>query len=91
LIAQLGTLPPDARVIVKGYEGGFDDVLGTQLCPIIVNGGHRLRSEDFDAPCGAGLWTPRDSYGGDHTEAAEADRDDADYEEAVYLEARRAR
>lgn len=86
LIAQLNTLPPDARVIVKGYEGGFDDVLGAQLRPIIANGGYR-EHEGF----GGSRYSPRDNgMEGEHTEASATDRDDPDYEEAVYLEARRA-
>jgi hypothetical protein len=90
LIAQLNTLPPDARVIVEGYEGGFDDVLGAELRPIIADGGYRITGKKGEG-LGAGHWTPRDCYEGEHTEAAADDRDDPDYAEAVYLEARRAR
>jgi hypothetical protein len=90
LIAILNTLPPNARVIVEGYEGGFDDVLGAHLRSIIANGGYRIRGKKGEG-WGAGHWTPRDCYEGEHTEAAAAARDDPDYAEAVYLEARRAR
>ncbi|CAB3805388.1 hypothetical protein LMG28614_06197 [Paraburkholderia ultramafica] len=87
LIEHLNSLPADARVIVEGYEGGFDDVLGAQLRPIIANGGYR-EQEGF----GGSRYLPRDNgMEGEHTEASATERDDPDYEEAVYLEARRAR
>jgi hypothetical protein len=43
LIAMLRTLPLDARVVVNGFESGFDDVTGATLQPVVVNGGHRER------------------------------------------------
>ncbi|AVR08995.1 hypothetical protein A8H31_15970 [Burkholderia thailandensis] len=73
-------------MIVNGYEGGFDDVLGAQLRPIIVNGGFR-QHDSWGGP-----YSPRDNgMEGEHAEASATDRDDPDYEEAVFLESRRAR
>jgi hypothetical protein len=43
LIAVLQTLPPDARVIVQGYENGFNDAAGAEILPVVVNGGHEER------------------------------------------------
>jgi len=37
LIEKLATFPPDARVIVTGYEGGFDDVDTVEPRPIMVD------------------------------------------------------
>ncbi|WKZ48895.1 MAG: hypothetical protein QY306_05950 [Anaerolineales bacterium] len=34
LIARLSELPPDADVVVKGYEGGVDDVVDISLVTI---------------------------------------------------------
>ncbi len=34
LIAQLSDLPPDADVVVKGYEGGVDDVVDIHIVMI---------------------------------------------------------
>jgi hypothetical protein len=87
LITLLQTFPPVARVIVAGYEGGFDDVTGAQLRPIIANGGYRVQEG-----WGGGLDSPReDGMEGEHTEATAADRDDPDYIEAVYLTSNHAR
>lgn len=37
LIAELQQYPSTARVIVDGYEGGYDDVAGVRACPIRVH------------------------------------------------------
>jgi hypothetical protein len=87
LIAVLQGLPPHARVVTHGYEGGFDDVTGAQLRPIIVNGGYRVQDG-----WGGGFYSPReDGMEGEHTEATAADRSDPDYAEAVYLTSNHAR
>jgi hypothetical protein len=49
LIAVLQTLPPDARVVVQGYESGFNDATGAVMQRIVVNGGYRER--DCLGPC----------------------------------------
>ena len=37
LIAQLQQYPEDMRVIVDGYEGGYDDIKSVHTIPIMVN------------------------------------------------------
>src|ERR1700682_3455291 len=56
-IAVLQTLPPDARVIVQGYESGFNDATGAVLQPVILHGGHQPRpglGGSVDIPAGYG-------------------------------------
>ena len=37
LIELLSTLPPDMRVVVRGYEDGVDDVQGFRHTRLILN------------------------------------------------------
>lgn len=89
LVSLLQSMPPGARVIVQGYEGGFDDVKGVAAAPIIVNGGYRIvgGNEGWGGP-----YSPRlDGMEGEHVEASGEQRSDPDFEEAVLLESSRAR
>lgn len=43
LIEILQRLPATARVVVQGYESGFNDATGATPQPIVVNGGFRER------------------------------------------------
>ncbi|TAM52416.1 MAG: hypothetical protein EPN57_13245 [Paraburkholderia sp.] len=86
LIAKLNTPLPDARGIVDGSEGGVDEVLGAKLCTIIVDGDYC----EHDS-LGMMRYSPReDGVEGEHPKVHESDRDDPDYEEAVFLDSRRA-
>jgi hypothetical protein len=38
MIAELQKLPPDARVVIEGYEKGVDDPQGGLLNPEMVEG-----------------------------------------------------
>jgi len=79
LIAILHTLPPDARVIVQGYESGFNDATGAVIQPIVVNGNHRPRSG-----LGGSTNVPA-SYGGDHEEPGNAHFESEVIEQAVLI------
>jgi hypothetical protein len=50
LIAILQAYPPAARVVVEGYEGGFDDIKGVKEQPIVVNGNLVPRSGPWIGP-----------------------------------------
>lgn len=66
LIDILRTLPASARVIVQGYESGFNDATGARFQPLVVGGGHRERD------C-LGPYVPAiHGGGGDHESPAEA-------------------
>ncbi|WP_185219128.1 DUF2442 domain-containing protein [Paraburkholderia dinghuensis] len=87
LINLLQAFPPDARVIVAGYEGGFDDVTGAELRPVIIDGGYRMHEI-----WGGALYSPReDGLEGEHSEATLDDLADPDYAELVYLTSNRVR
>lgn len=89
LISLLQSMPADARVIVQGYEGGFDDVKGVAAMPIIANGGYRVvgGNEGWGGP-----YSPRlDGMEGEHIEADVEQGSDPDFEEAVLLKSGRAR
>jgi hypothetical protein len=89
LVSLLQSMPADARVIVRGYEGGFDDVMGVVAKSIIANGGYRAVGgrEGWGGP-----YCPRlEGMEGEHIEAAAGQRADPDFEGAVFLESNRAR
>jgi hypothetical protein len=66
LIDILGTLPASARVIVQGYESGFNDATGARFQPLVVGGGHR-------EPDCLGPYVPAiHGGGGDHESPEEA-------------------
>jgi hypothetical protein len=66
LIDILRALPASARVVVQGYESGFNDATGARFQPIVVGGGHRERD------C-LGPYVPAlHGGGGDHESPAEA-------------------
>jgi hypothetical protein len=46
LIEKLREFPQDARVIVNGYEGGYEDVTGVNAIPIKLN----VHTEDYYGP-----------------------------------------
>ena len=79
LIAILHTLPPDARVIVQGYESGFNDAKGAVIQPIVVNGNHRPRSG-----LGGSTNVPA-NYGGDHEEPGNTHFENEVIEPAVLI------
>ncbi|TDN62430.1 antitoxin Xre/MbcA/ParS toxin-binding domain-containing protein [Paraburkholderia sp. BL10I2N1] len=66
LLEILQRLPASARVIVQGYESGFNDVTGAAPQPIVVNGGHRERDR-------LGPYVPAVQGGGDHESPSEID------------------
>lgn len=80
LIGVLRTLPADARVIVEGFESGFDDVTGAVIQPIVVNGGHRKRMLSNRV-----AYVPADCGGGDHEAPGKPDVVDDSVVEAVYI------
>lgn len=87
LINLLQTFPPDARVIVAGYEGGFNDLLGAKIQPVIIDGGYRVDPDGVFGP-----YSPRkDGIEGEHTDAMPDEHEDPDYIEAVCLLSNRAR
>lgn len=88
LIAMLRTLPLDPRVVVDGFESGFDDVSGATLQPIIVNDGHRERLIFGRVP-----FTPINVGDGEHDSPNELDGPpppDTATEHAIYLTTRRS-
>jgi hypothetical protein len=89
LIAILHTLSPDARVIVQGYESGFNDATGAVIQPIVVNGNHQPRPG-----LGGGVDIPADYGGGDHEAPDDMSRVDLatlKSEQAVYITSTRKR
>ncbi len=64
LIAILQAYPPGARVIVEGYEGGFDDIKGVKNQPIVINGNLVPHSGPFIGPD----FVPADHGTGPHAE-----------------------
>jgi hypothetical protein len=79
LIAILHALPPDARVIVQGYESGFNDATGAAITPIVANGNHRPRPG-----LGGSINMPA-NYGGDHEEPGNAHFESEVIEQAVLI------
>ena len=67
LIERLRAFPPYARVIVHGYETGFDDVIDVCERPISANSGATLRvaRQSFGARF---PYIPRECGGGMHSE-----------------------
>lgn len=61
LLDELKHFPEQARVIVGGYEGGFDDATGAIAQPIVVGGGHRMRPG-----WGVDVYVPAQAGSGDH-------------------------
>lgn len=66
LIALLQTLPQNARVVVSGYEDGYDDVGGAEPVRINLNantewyyGRHELAFHDQKADCTAYILRPK--------------------------------
>jgi len=57
LLAKLSAYPPQTRVVVNGYEGGYDDITTIQLRPIALH----VNSQDYmgthDDPDDAGQVT----------------------------------
>ena len=55
LIIHLQTLPPETKVVVRGYEDGYNDILKLRSLRIKPNGnsnwydGEYIDSVDFDA------------------------------------------
>lgn len=80
LIAVLQTLPLDVRVIVQGYESGFNDAAGAMIQPVVVNGNHRARPG-----LGGATDIPADFGSGDHEEPGSADFESEVIEQAVFI------
>lgn len=46
LIARLSEFPAESRVIVNGYEGGYEDVVTAEELPIVLN----VNKENYYGP-----------------------------------------
>ncbi len=81
----LQRFPASARVIVQGYESGFNDATGAITQPIVVDGNHRPRpglGGSTDLPA---------SYGGDHEEPGDTHFAGEAIEQAVLITSTRKR
>lgn len=48
LIQQLETLPPDTKVVVRGYEDGYNDILQLKLVKIKSNENAHWYEGEYD-------------------------------------------
>ncbi len=59
LIDLLATFPADARVVVDGYEDGFDNVSSDSLSAISIR--HKPDHADWEGENEDARWTPGDN------------------------------
>ena len=63
LIAVLQTYPPDARVVVDGYEGDADDIADVKIRHVEIGG--NLKARNYGSSSGR-LTVPNDCGAGEH-------------------------
>ncbi|MGZ5799952.1 MAG: hypothetical protein ACXWJZ_04900 [Burkholderiaceae bacterium] len=74
LIAILQCYPPERRVVVCGYEGGFDDLTAVKEQGILI-GSNLIRREPHEGLFGMWIDAPADYGAGEHSDGKEASLD----------------